>query len=97
MTICLNCPKQLNNPKAKYCSDKCRMAYKRRKPEQKPEQMAYLEKKSLSELRKEGRWIPNWKRSGYKSIKAMEKTLLDIIQQFPSCTWLYKGYSIQIK
>jgi len=41
---CLNCDIQLNNPKAKFCSDKYRMAYKRRtitrtKPEQKlPEQ-----------------------------------------------------------
>lgn len=33
MTKCKNCGKALKNPKAKYCSDKCRMAYNR-KPEQ---------------------------------------------------------------
>lgn len=42
---CLNCDKELNNERAKYCSDKCRMAYSRRtkqpeqkQPEQTPEQ-----------------------------------------------------------
>ena len=52
---CLNCNKQLDNLRAKYCSDKCRMVYKRRtkrpeqndpnntkRPEQKqPEQLSY--------------------------------------------------------
>ena len=27
---CINCGKELGNPRAKYCSDKCRMAYSRR-------------------------------------------------------------------
>ena len=38
---CLNCNKELDNPRAKFCSDKCRMAYKRRtkQPEQQPEQI----------------------------------------------------------
>jgi hypothetical protein len=54
---CLNCEKELNNIRAKYCSDKCRMAYSRRTnnpnkpdpntdilPEQKqPEQLAIQE------------------------------------------------------
>ena len=30
MTKCLNCNKELTNIRAKYCSDKCRMAYTRR-------------------------------------------------------------------
>jgi len=36
---CLNCEKQLSNPRAKYCSDKCRMAYRRRTRTKAPEQI----------------------------------------------------------
>lgn len=37
---CLQCQKvELTNPRAHYCGDKCRMAYKRSLPEQSPEQI----------------------------------------------------------
>lgn len=40
MAQCANCGERLENPRAKYCGDRCRMAFGRRRAEQQPEQNA---------------------------------------------------------
>jgi len=80
---CLNCNKELNNPKAKFCSDKCRMSYKRRtitrtEPEQnKPEQ---IEKPEQNNPNRITRTKP------LKNYTAQE--LYDAIKSYPRDTWV---------
>lgn len=91
MTIkCYKCNKEFEAKRtsAKYCSDHCRkLAFQKNI-------VSVLESKSVAELEKEGYWIPNWKRHGYKR-KAVDTMMLDIISQFPSCKWMFKGYTIE--
>lgn len=53
----------------------------------------HLEDTSLTQLRADGEWIPNWRRNGFTRAD-VDKDLLDIIQRFPSCKWIFKGYVI---
>ena len=85
MNKCLNCNKEFEAKRAsaKYCSAKCR-------------KLAFHKNAlSVPELEKRGEWVPNWKRNGCKSRKEVDSALMAIIEQFPTCKWVFKGYVIK--
>lgn len=87
MTNCVNCNKEFEAKRtdARFCSDKCRKFCKRH----------VRDNSDVGEGQKT--WMPNWQRAGYKSKEEIEKVLLGIIEQFPTCKWLYKGYVIKLQ
>jgi hypothetical protein len=95
MTNCLNCNNEFKAKRltAKYCSPKCRKLAFQEKGLSVPNLIKHLESKTVEELDKEGTWVPNWKK--YGTFRAAQKTLIDIIEQFPSCKWMFKGYVIE--
>jgi len=57
--------------------------------------LEYLEKTPINQLRKEGYWIPNWKRSGSKTRKEAFAELLETIAE-KGGTWRFLGRQFEI-
>lgn len=87
---CLNCQKELTNPKAKYCSDKCRKVYSRSqnnpdknpdtdtlKPGQTPPGQEPGQPEQEVSIPGQN-FVPNWKRNGFGS---KEEGMLHAIAQ----------------
>ena len=105
--LCLNCNNEFKAKRstAKFCSHKCQVAFHRdtkgtvsvtNETVSVPGNVTvkYLEDTPLKELRAEGVWIPNWKTAGYKR-KDIDKSFMAIIEMFPTCKWIFKGYIIK--
>ena len=89
MTKCLNCNNEFKAKRTdqRFCSTKCRVAFSRNITRNTVTTSVPNDVTS--------NWVPNWKRNGYKSRKAVDKALMGIIEQFPTCKWMFKGYVIK--
>jgi hypothetical protein len=106
---CIQCgkPFQAKRSTAKFCSPKCRVAYKRAKDAKKEGQVKKLSKKVTTKLPKvpvedtsikeeeveDVRYIPNWKAAGFKNKdEAMIKAISDIAGLgYPNTLIVWKG------
>lgn len=89
---CLNCNKKLDNLRAKYCSDKCRMAYARRTndPNKLPEQPEQIDPNTTRTEQPEQTILNN-------PNKMSAKELYDAIDLYPNDTWKDSIEFIELK
>lgn len=88
MMICKNCMKPLSNPKAKFCSDKCRMTFNRKTRTQQPEQKAPEQPKpeqvgSNTSTTLEPGSMTLCQNGQFRILKSEKQHLIDYLKQTP--------------